>query len=37
VLALVEWYGPGNLGTIITGLAFAWITATSWLLATQRA
>lgn len=32
VLALVEWYGPGNLGTVITGLAFAWLAVTSALL-----
>ena len=28
-LAIVEWYGPGNLGTINLTLAFAWIAATS--------
>jgi hypothetical protein len=32
VLAIVEWYGPGNLGTINTTLSFAWIAATSALL-----
>jgi hypothetical protein len=32
VLAIVEWYGPGNLGTIILTLSFAWIAATSALL-----
>lgn len=31
-LAIVEWYGPGNLGTIILSLSFAWIAATSALL-----
>jgi hypothetical protein len=29
VLALVEWYGPGNLGTINLTLAFGWTAATS--------
>jgi hypothetical protein len=29
VLALVEWYGPGDLGTIIMTLVFAWLAATS--------
>jgi hypothetical protein len=28
-LAIVEWYGPGNLGTINLTLSFAWIAATS--------
>jgi hypothetical protein len=32
VLAIVEWYGPGNLGTINLTLSFAWIAATSALL-----
>jgi hypothetical protein len=32
VLAIVEWYGPGNLGTINMALAFGWIAATSALL-----
>jgi hypothetical protein len=32
VLAIVEWYGPGNLGTINLALSFAWIAATSALL-----
>jgi hypothetical protein len=32
VLALVDWYGPGNLGTIIMALAFAWTAVTSALL-----
>jgi len=32
VLALVEWYGPGNLGAINLTLAFGWIAATSALL-----
>ena len=31
-LAIVEWYGPGNLGTINMTLAFGWIAATSALL-----
>ena len=31
-LALVEWYGPGNLGTINMTLSFGWIAATSALL-----
>ena len=31
-LAIVEWYGPGNLGPIITTLALAWTVATSLLL-----
>jgi hypothetical protein len=29
VLALVEWYGPGNLGTINMTLVFAWLAVTS--------
>jgi hypothetical protein len=29
VMALVEWYGPGDLGTIIMTLVFAWLAATS--------
>ena len=32
VLAIVEWYGPGNLGPINLALSFAWIAATSALL-----
>ena len=31
-LALVDWYGPGNLGGIIMTLAFAWTAVTSALL-----
>jgi hypothetical protein len=31
-LAIVEWYGPGNLGTINLTLSFAWMAATSALL-----
>jgi hypothetical protein len=31
-LAIVDWYGPGNLGNIILVLAFAWTAATSLLL-----
>jgi hypothetical protein len=29
VLAIVEWYGPGNLGTINLTLVFAWLATTS--------
>jgi hypothetical protein len=29
ILAIVEWYGPGNLGTINMTLAFAWLAVTS--------
>jgi hypothetical protein len=29
VLTVIDWYGPGNLGTIIMTLAFAWIAVTS--------
>lgn len=32
VLAIVDWYGPGNLDTIIMALAFAWTATTSALL-----
>jgi len=32
VLALAEWYGPGNLGTINLTLSFAWMASTSALL-----
>ena len=32
VLAIVDWYGPGNLGEIIMALAFAWTAVTSALL-----
>jgi hypothetical protein len=32
VLALADWYGPGNLGAVILALAFAWTAATSLLL-----
>ena len=32
VLAIVEWYGPGNLGVVIVGLSFFWIGVTSALL-----
>jgi hypothetical protein len=32
VLAIAEWYGPGNLGTINLALSFAWMAATSALL-----
>ena len=31
-LAIVDWYGPGNLGTLILALSFAWTAATSLLL-----
>jgi hypothetical protein len=31
-LAIVDWYGPGNLGNVILILAFAWTAATSLLL-----
>lgn len=31
-LTIVEWYGPGNLGTINLTLSFSWIAATSALL-----
>jgi len=29
VLAVVEWYGPGNLGTIIMTVALGWLAITS--------
>jgi hypothetical protein len=29
VLMLIDWYGPGNLGTIIMALSFAWLAGTS--------
>jgi len=29
VLAITDWYGPGNLGPTILALAFAWTAATS--------
>jgi len=29
ILAIVEWYGPGNLGTIIMTVALAWLAITS--------
>ena len=29
VLAIVDWYGPGNLDTTIMVLAFAWVAVTS--------
>jgi hypothetical protein len=32
VLAIVDWYGPGNLGNTIMALAFAWTAITSALL-----
>jgi hypothetical protein len=32
VLAIVDWYGPGNLGNTILALAFAWTAITSALL-----
>jgi hypothetical protein len=32
VLAIVDWYGPGNLDMIIMALAFAWVAVTSLLL-----
>lgn len=32
VLAVVDWYGPGNLGAIIVGLALLWTASTSALL-----
>lgn len=31
-LAIVDWYGPGNLGFVIVLVCFAWIAATSALL-----
>jgi hypothetical protein len=31
-LAIVDWYGPGNLGNVIIVLSFAWTAATSLLL-----
>jgi hypothetical protein len=31
-LAITDWYGPGNLGTTIVALAFAWTAITSALL-----
>jgi hypothetical protein len=31
-LALVDWYGPGNLGTVIMAAAFGWTAVTSALL-----
>jgi hypothetical protein len=31
-LAIVDWYGPGNLGNLILTLSFVWIAATSLLL-----
>ena len=29
VLAVIEWYGPGNLGTIIMTVALGWLAITS--------
>jgi hypothetical protein len=29
ILAIVEWYGPGNLGTVNMTLVFAWLAITS--------
>ena len=29
ILAVTDWYGPGNLGTTIVALSFAWIAITS--------
>ena len=34
-LAIVDWYGPGNLGFVIVVVCFAWIAATSALLTTN--
>src|SRR5262245_24419431 len=31
-LTVIDWYGPGNLGTVILTLAFVWIATTSALL-----
>ena len=31
-LAVIDWYGPGNLGNAILGLAFAWTAITSLLI-----
>jgi len=31
-LAIVDWYGPGNLGNVILTLSFAWLAITSLLL-----
>lgn len=33
ILAVTDWYGPGNLGPAIVGLALAWTAATSGVLA----
>jgi hypothetical protein len=32
VLAVIDWYGRGNLGAVMVGLAFLWTAATSTLL-----
>jgi hypothetical protein len=37
ILTIIDWYGPGNLGTVIMTLSFAWIAATSALLIPDRA
>jgi branched-chain amino acid transport system permease protein len=34
-LAIVDWYGPGNLGFLIVVICFAWIAVTSALLTTN--
>ena len=34
-LAIVDWYGPGNLGFVIVVICFAWTAATSALLTTN--
>lgn len=32
VLALVEWYGPGNIGWVIMALSFTWLALTSFII-----
>jgi hypothetical protein len=37
ILAVVDWYGRGNLGPVIVGLALLWMGATSGLIIPSRA